>query len=197
MAVLWQALSNLMNNYPKWSLFILAMSAIAVVFGSTAYVYSSSVSAKEYINEKIQGKITKPVALYTSADQETLEKLTEVQNSISKLQQSLTNNSINKEQSAISGINDVDIKKWEISVVTGNKYNLKVKDKVIICNKTYGEHSPSAIFYVTAESPKRNDTSPEICMNQDSALAIDIPDPKFIGKFPVTIKKIELPTDKQ
>jgi|GEM_PF-2724536 len=196
MAVLWQALSKMMHDYPKMSIVTLCVISIAVISGCFVYLYSSSVSAKAFVNEKIEGKITKPVALYSAADQETLEKLTEVQNAISRLQQSLTNNSINKEQSTLCGINDMDVKKWELSVVTGNKYNLKVKDKVIICNKTYGEHSPSAIFYVTTESPKRNDSSPEICMNQDSALAIDIPDPRFIGKFPITIKKIELPSDR-
>lgn len=189
MEVAFQLLGKVYGEYPKLTWTFCILLVVTLIFWGIVTFLHFCPAAKESLNNIFEAKPS--VALY-STDPQNIEKLNQIQNEISQLTQSMANNNSNKEQTATCGVNSKDIKKFELSVVTGNKYNLKVGNKVIVSNNLYGENSPSAIFKVTQESAKRNDSSPEICMSEETALALDIPNPTVLGKFTVGLKKIEI-----
>lgn len=193
MEAAFQVVGKIYNDYPKSTLVISLFLIIAIIMGLIIVFLNYCPGAKESINRFFEPKPN--IALF-SADPQNIEKLNQIQNELAQLTQTMSSNNNNKEQTVICGLNSPDLKKFELSVVTGNKYNLKLGNKVIISNKVYGENSPSAIFKVTQESSKRNDSSPEICMSEETALALDIPNPTVLGKFTVSVKKIEMPNEK-
>lgn len=131
------------------------------------------------------------VAVMNTVNKEALGKIIEMQKSLDQIQHILSSETVDKERNAICGINNADINRWELSVVAGNKYGLKLHDKVLVTNKEYNEHNPTATFFVTSESVRKLTNSPDIYMNLESAEALDIPDADIKGKFSVMIKKLD------
>ena len=126
-----------------------------------------------------------------TVNREVIDDVRDIRERLEKIEKNLGTSSSNEERVISCGINNVDIQKWELSVTTDNKYNLKLHDKVMIYNKDYSEHIPTAIFYVTAVSQQKKENSPEIYMTEETADAMDIPNANFKGKFSVVMKKLD------
>lgn len=127
----------------------------------------------------------------TTISHELSDNIKEFKVLLEKMEHNVGTNSSDEEKTISCGINNVDIGRWELSVVSGNKYNLKLHDRVVLYNKDYSDHTPTAVFYVTSESDKKSDDSLEVYMTEESAYALDIPEPNYRGKFSVVIRKIE------
>lgn len=123
----------------------------------------------------------------TKASADIVKQLEQIESSVKNVRQSLDTVGEN-DKKIISGIND-HLGRWEISVYDGNKLNLKINDMVVISNKTYGEHRPSAIFKVTNVSEKKDsDVETEIFMSAESAEFLDIPNATGLGKFDISVR---------
>ncbi len=146
------------------------------------------VSGAKYVREE---EWDRKKIVETTLNHEMIDDVKDIKMKIQKIDKILETNAINEERVIFCGINNVDIGKWELSVTTNNKYDLKLNDKVMIYNKDYSEHVPTAIFFVTAVSSQRKENSPEVYMTEETAEALDIPDANFKGKFSVVMKKLE------
>lgn len=113
----------------------------------------------------------------TVVHDDVAKSLEHVGDEIKEIRQSLS--VIDSEDKKISGGINNTLGKWQISVYEGNKYKLKNGDAVVITNKTYGKHRPSAIFEVVSvvkkESSDGDSDRADIFMNLASAESLDIP----------------------
>lgn len=148
----------------------------------------NEISGEKYVTV---GERERQIVVSATVNREMVDTVRDIRERLEKIEKNLGTSPENEERVISCGINNVDIQKWELSVATGNKYNLKLHDKVMIYNKDYSEHVPTAIFYVTAESQQRKENSPEVYMTEETANALDIPNANFKGKFSVVMKKIE------
>lgn len=125
----------------------------------------------------------------TKASADIVKQLEQIELSVKNVRQSLDTVDEN-DKKVISGIND-HLGRWEISVYDGNKLNLKINDMVVISNKTYGEHRPSAMFKVTNISEKTDsNVETEIFMSAETAEFLDIPNATGLGKFEVSVRAL-------
>lgn len=123
--------------------------------------------------------------------EDVAESLEHVGNEIKEIQQSLT--VVDENDKKISaGINDT-IGKWQISVYEGNKHKLKNGDMVVVTNRTYGKHRPSAIFEVVSVVNKNDIStdSADIFISTASAESLDIP--VRLGIFEVNYRVLPKP----
>lgn len=193
------SLSQFLNNHPFISFAIVLFLAIITIFIGCAIFSLSSLGetlgshiAKKWENkQEVSFSNHENAAIMSVANKEALDKIIEMQKSLDQIQHILSSETVDKERNAICGINNADINRWELSVVTGNKYGLKLHDKVLVTNKEYSEHNPTATFFVTSESVRKLANSPDIYMNLESADALDIPDADVKGRFSIMIKKLE------
>lgn len=122
----------------------------------------------------------------TRASADIVKQLERIESSVKNVRQSLYTVDEN-DKKVVSGINNY-LGRWEISVYEGNKLNLTVNDMVVISNKTYGEHRPSAIFKVANVSERPNiPVDTQIFMSAESAEFLDVPNATSMGKFEVAI----------
>lgn len=122
----------------------------------------------------------------TRASADIVKQLEQIESSVKNVRQSLYTVDEN-DKKVVSGINNY-LGRWEISVYEGNKLNLTVNDMVVISNKTYGEHRPSAIFKVANVSERPNiPVDTQIFMSAETADFLDVPNATNMGKFEVAI----------
>lgn len=127
--------------------------------------------------------------------EDVLKTLDRAEILIKEVKQSLSSSEDN-EKKVTSGINDT-LRKWEVSAYEDNPYNLKVGSHVIVSNKAYGTHRPSAIFEVVSIAKKGSisQKNAEIFMNTSSAEFLDIPNPQDLGLFHVTLRILPIHTE--
>lgn len=129
-------------------------------------------SNEEQIIKKHEKEIVS-IAVY----EDVVKSLEHVGDEIKEIRQSLS--VVDNDDKKISGGINNTLGKWQISVYEGNKYKLKNGDAVVITNKTYGKHRPSAIFEVVSvvkkESSDGDSDRADIFMNPASAESLDIP----------------------
>ena len=129
-------------------------------------------SNEEQIIKKHEKEIVS-IAVY----EDVVKSLEHVGDEIKEIRQSLS--VVDNDDKKISGGINNTLGKWQISVYEGNKYKLKNGDAVVITNKTYGKHRPSAIFEVVSvvkkEGSEGDNDRADIFMNPASAESLDIP----------------------
>jgi len=126
--------------------------------------------------------------------EDVIKTLDQAEILLKEVKQSLSS-SEDDEKKITSGINDT-LKKWEVSVYEDNPYKLKIGSHIIVSNKAYGTHQPSAIFEVVSIAKKGSvsQKTAEIFMSASSAEFLDIPNPKVLGLFHVTLRILPIRT---
>lgn len=143
-------------------------------------------------------KLTNPP---TSKEEDLLEieqnlidvkhKVEELMSSLNLLQGKIEAKRVDSVRPMKVGINDYELKKWEISVTGKNTLHLEPGDRLLIVNNR-SEHKQSACFFVKFI---RNDNieagKAEIYMNTESAEFMGVENPKFMGEFELSMQRIE------
>lgn len=119
------------------------------------------------------------------------QKVEDLMSSINLLQGKIEAKRVDTVRPMKVGVNDYELKKWEISVTGRNILHLEPGDKLLIVNSR-SEHKQSASFFVKFI---RNDNieagKAEIYMNTESAEFMGVENPKFMGEFELSVQRIE------
>lgn len=188
------------NFFTKHPIGTLAVFQIAIIFILLWYlpvaqdvksIYAHLMREEEKLNAEQFIQTHERETIKIAVHEDIAKSLEHVGNDIKEIQQSLS--IVDEGDKKINaGINDT-LGKWQISVYEGNKHKLKNGDMVVVTNRTYGKHRPSAIFEVVSVVNKNDIStdSADIFISTASAESLDIP--VRLGIFEVNYRVLPKP----